>query len=104
MKWDVANIYFTLGDKTVRQTMGIPMGSPCSPALAVAVCMHAEHRFAEMHPEVVVHYGFRYIDDLLLFLRENSNLIGGIYLTRHPSSSRRRRASSWLMAAMSSGF
>ena len=79
VKWDVANIYFTLGDKTVRQTMGIPMGSPCSPALAVAVCMHAEHKFAEMHPEVVVHYGFRYIDDLLLFLRENSNLIGGIY-------------------------
>ena len=78
VKWDVANIYFTLGDKTVRQTMGIPMGSPCSPALAVAVCMHAEHRFAGMHPEVVVHYGFRYIDDLLLFLRENSNLIGGI--------------------------
>ena len=24
-------------------------------------------------------YGFRYIDDLLLFLKENSNLIGGIY-------------------------
>ena len=29
--------------------------------LAVAVCMHAEHKFAEMHPEVVVHLSLIHI-------------------------------------------
>ena len=72
LKWDIAHIYFTLGDHILRQTEGVPMGSPCSPTLAVALCMHSEHHFIATHPDVVIYHGFefRYIDDLLLFLKE----------------------------------
>ena len=55
LKWDIAHIYFTLGDRILRQTEGVPMGSPCSPALAVALCMHSEHHFIATHPDVVIY-------------------------------------------------
>ena len=57
------------------------MGSPCSPALAIALCMHAEDAFMAAHPGVKVHAGFRYVDDLLLFLEHNAHdsLIDNIY-------------------------
>jgi len=79
LEYDVNHIYFTTGDKLRRQTCGIPMGSPASPAMAVAVCAHAEHHFQIEHPEVQIHQGFRFIDDVLLFLKEYSALIGSMY-------------------------
>ena len=79
LKWDIAHIYFTLGDRILRQTEGVPMGSPCSPALAVALCMHSEHHFIATHPDVVIYRGFRYIDDLLLFLKEPCADIATMY-------------------------
>ena len=67
---DIENIFFTVGDRLQQQTLGIPMGSPCSPALAIALCMHAEHGFLSSHPNPDKFVGFRYIDDLLLFYKE----------------------------------
>ena len=79
LTFDVQNAYFTLGNKILRQTLGIPMGSPCSPAFAVAVCMKAEHDFSTTHPDVKIIKGFRYIDDLLLFLKQPCDAIMHMY-------------------------
>ena len=81
LEYDIKHIYFRLGKKLLRQCLGVPMGSPCSPALAIALCMHAEHAFMATHPGVKVHAGFRYVDDLLLFLEHNAHdsLIDNIY-------------------------
>ena len=66
--YDLCHIFFTVGNKLIRQTLGIPMGSPCSPALAVALCMYAEHAFAIAHPGEILR-GYRYIDDILVFAK-----------------------------------
>ena len=66
--FDVNNIFFTLGDRLTQQIMGVPMGSPCSPALAVGLCMRAEHDHIQIHGRTHIRAGFRYIDDLLLFV------------------------------------
>lgn len=66
--YDLRHIFFTVGNKLIRQTLGIPMGSPCSPALAVALCMYAEHAFAIAHPGEILR-GYRYIDDILVFAK-----------------------------------
>jgi hypothetical protein len=81
LEYDITHIYFRLGNKLLRQCLGVPMGSPCSPALAIALCMHAEHAFMQAHPGVRVHAGFRYVDDLLLFLESSGHesLIDNIY-------------------------
>ena len=68
--WDIEHIYFTVGNQIMQQCQGIPMGSPCSPALAVLLCTHLEHSF--IHTKGVQwcseHItGYRYIDDLLLY-------------------------------------
>ena len=72
MHHDIENIFFTVGDTMIQQTLGIPMGSPCSPALAIALCMHAEHRFLSHHPTPHKFVGFRYIDDLLVFYKDDT--------------------------------
>ena len=77
--FDIKNLYFALGDKILRQTLGVPMGSPSSPALAVALCMHAEHCFMQANPNVKVIAGFRYIDDLLLYLNAPCDAISTMY-------------------------
>ena len=38
VKFDLNNAYFRIGDTILQQRVGIPMGSPLSPALAQIVC------------------------------------------------------------------
>ena len=70
MEFDIDNIFFTIGDKIIKQTLGIPMGSPASPAMAIALCMYYEHRFQESNPEFGIIQGHRYVDDLIAFLNK----------------------------------
>ena len=65
---DIDNIFFTIGDKIIRQTLWIPMGSPASPAMAIALCMYCEHLFQESNPDFGIIQGHRYVDDLIAFL------------------------------------
>ena len=60
--------YFTAGDVTCLQRIGIPMGCPTSPALAIAVCIYGEHRYISslQHVQRPV-AGVRYFDDLLIW-------------------------------------
>jgi hypothetical protein len=65
VKFDLENATFTIGDKILRQTVGIPMGSPISPVLAILVCAYSEHLSLcdrQKHQRRKVH-GVRYVDD-----------------------------------------
>ena len=73
LKWDVNNVFFTLGNQILKQCQGIPMGSPCSPALAILVCSKAEHTFVIEKGEEWVQqhfYASRYIDDLYVICND----------------------------------
>ena len=72
--FDVENAYFQSLNTTLKQIIGIPMGSPGSPSYAICVCMYYEHQFhASMHdyniitrtnPTTTYFRAQRYIDDL----------------------------------------
>ena len=77
--FDVENAYFQSLNTTLKQIIGIPMGSPGSPSYAICVCMYInEHQFhASMHdyttlyniitrtnPTTTYFCAQRYIDDL----------------------------------------
>ena len=81
LMFDINNIYFTLGDRITQQIMGVPMGSPCSPALAIGLCMRAEHKHILQYGKSHIHAAFRYVDDLLLYMDPNfdTTIIDGIY-------------------------
>ena len=68
VKFDLDNCY-SVGGSIIQQTVGIPMGSPLSPALAVLICIFYEHSMiSDLPPHPNVHLvGTRYIDDLAVF-------------------------------------
>ena len=71
MNFDLNNNYFTIGSFTGKQTCGIPMGSPLSPALAVIVCAYYESRIyakIEKYGWSNTLVGSRYMDDVLSFV------------------------------------
>ena len=59
--------FFTAGDQFLLQRVGIPMGCPLSPALAICVCIHAECRVLSSTCVARPFGGIRYFDDLLLY-------------------------------------
>lgn len=74
MEWilfDLDNAYITMEDgKIAKQTMGIPMGSPLSPAMAIAATAYMEYRWrtkvAKDLPRATGMYDARrYMDDVL---------------------------------------
>ena len=69
--FDLDNSFFTVGNYIGKQTCGIPMGSPLSPALAVIVCAYYENRIIETVKSwgwTNTILGTRYMDDLLSFI------------------------------------
>ena len=73
VQFDLGNIYFTSRGHLLRQTIGIAMGSPLSPALAIMNCAYYEDRFhdflASNHPNLADNFfSLRYMDDLLSFV------------------------------------
>ena len=79
VNFDLNNAIFTTGECTMRQQVGIPMGSPLSPSLAQIVCAFYEHRTLRRarilgYDNPVV--GFRYVDGLtaLIFHSGGSSL------------------------------
>ena len=58
---------FQIGDIVLKQTKGIPMGSPMSPALAVILCAFFEHKFlATLGQDSSLVTGLRYVDDVFV--------------------------------------
>ena len=71
VKFDLNNAYFRIGDTILQQRVGIPMGSPLSPALAQIVCAWYETKTIEnMRREGALNEveGVRYVDDLTCFI------------------------------------
>ena len=88
--FDIQNAYFSCFNKILHQTVGVPMGSPGSPAYAICICMHYEHIFNKKitnlrHEIQNKHHnddnplngplcaGIRYIDDLTAFFPFQKN-------------------------------
>ena len=70
------NSFFTVGNYIGKQTCGIPMGSPLSPALAVIVCAYYENRIIETVKSwgwTNTILGTRYMDDLLSFISHDGS-------------------------------
>jgi hypothetical protein len=63
-KFDLDNVYFTLGTAILKQIIGIPMGSPLSPALAIIICAYSEHKFLTSISTYKYLTAVRYMDDL----------------------------------------
>ena len=77
-EFDINNCFFTSLGKILRQIRGVPMGSPASPNLAIAICAFYENNFNEklsnhnyknkFYDCTPIVRAIRYIDDLLVFL------------------------------------
>ena len=72
VEFDLANAVFAVGDpgnehNLFRQFVGVPMGSPLSPALAKITCMYFENIFLQKikHDDSCTLEGLRYMDDLV---------------------------------------
>jgi hypothetical protein len=64
VKFDLENAIFTVGDTILKQKIGIPMGSPISPILAILVCAYSENVFTNNNKyEDRRVLGTRYVDD-----------------------------------------
>lgn len=79
VKFDLANAYFTVGTHVMKQNIGIPMGSPLSPALAVIVCAYSEHLYSKKQTAqgyFPLVRGLRYVDDALYITGSKSCEVG----------------------------
>ena len=67
-RFSLDNAFFTLGNKIIQQTHGIPMGDPMSPAICIATCAHIEMKWFDAIPnEIKPHVRFtRYLDDIYM--------------------------------------
>lgn len=50
-KFDLQNIHFKSNGQILQQIKGVPMGSPCSPTLAICVCAYYEHLLSQQLKE-----------------------------------------------------
>ena len=82
----VDNIYIQVGNRTFRQTIGIPMGTDCAPLLANLFLFHYEYKFMlnnlKQDRQLAKRFSntFRYIDDLLTLNNPTfEEAIGDIY-------------------------
>ena len=72
LSWLLNNAYFTAGNKYYRQTIGIPMGSGCSPFVANLYLYCQELRFYNKHQNKLKYNNthltnyFRLIDDITI--------------------------------------
>ena len=64
VKMDLENAVFKCGEIIVIQTIGIPMGSPMSPALAIVTCAKAEQQMWNTLNGSIRFQAMRYMDDI----------------------------------------
>lgn len=79
VKFDLDNAIFNVRGTTLRQIVGIPMGSPISPILAVLMCAYNEANYMTDQRKKGEHRrvdGVRYVDDALFASGYNSNVLG----------------------------
>ena len=68
--FELDNIFFTVGDVTLQQRLGVSMGGYLSPAMAMMTCMVAERRLHRtLGADAKYISGIRYMDDAALIFR-----------------------------------
>jgi hypothetical protein len=68
--FELDNIYFSVGDVVLQQTLGISMGGYLSPAMAMMTCMMAErHMLRTLGADARYLGGIRYMDDATIAFR-----------------------------------
>ena len=82
-KFDLENIYFKSNGQILQQIRGVPMGSPCSPTLAICVCAYYEHLLTQKlkryefknntYDCTPIMGAIRYVDDLQAFIAFDKN-------------------------------
>lgn len=74
--FDLENSIFRVGDLTLKQKKGIPMGSPISPVLAQLACIYRENKYMKENNEKIADFkAIRYMDDLLFMIKDNKKEI-----------------------------
>ena len=76
INFDLNNTYFRVGDTVLQQKVGIPMGSPLSPAIAQIVCAYYEyHTISQARLDGITNQvdGVRYVGDLTAVIFYNPN-------------------------------
>jgi hypothetical protein len=72
-KFDIYHAIFFFGPVLLLQILGIPMGSPLSPQLAIITCAYAEHKWSIAHLSWSSHLAsVRFVDDLGIILAYNT--------------------------------
>ena len=71
VRQDLKNAVFSCGKLLVLQTIGIPMGSPLSPALAITTCAMAEEKMKRSITQNIHFQAMRYMDDMWICLMKN---------------------------------
>jgi hypothetical protein len=71
--FDIHHAIFFFGPVLLLQILGIPMGSPLSPQLAIITCAYAEHKWSIAHLSWSSRLAsVRFVDDLGIILAYNS--------------------------------
>jgi hypothetical protein len=71
--FDIRHAIFFFGIVLLLQILGIPMGSPVSPQLAIITCAYSEHKWSIAHLSWSSHLAsVRFVDDLGIILAYNS--------------------------------
>jgi hypothetical protein len=75
--FSITNAYFTLGDHILKQLVGLIMGDPLSPPLAILYVAFDEHHYQlppQLQPSNNIHILIsRYLDDMQCFIATPSN-------------------------------
>jgi hypothetical protein len=72
--FDIYHAIFFFGPVLLLQILGIPMGSPLSPQLAIITCAYAEHKWSIAHLVWSSHLAsVRFVDDLGIILAYKSS-------------------------------
>jgi hypothetical protein len=83
VKFDLDNCYFKSGTQTLKQNIGIPMGSPLSPILALIICAYYEAKHKKMINDVYTLRGKRYVDDALFLTGADLSIPGDLAVAQH---------------------
>ena len=73
--WSIENAYFSVGNQTRHQVLGVPQGSPTSPIISIITCMRAEYQFlSSLGADAKYVRAARYIDDVMVVILSSGDL------------------------------
>ena len=83
VKFDLDNCFFKSGNQILKQNVGIPMGSPLSPILALIICAFYEAKHKLSINNAYILEGERYVDDALFLTGADLTIPGDLAVAQH---------------------